>query len=279
MIHRQGLRIPCLRLRWLHLRWLRIQWRQLLRAERPRQTLAYWRGQDTAAVLVVCGLVGLLASWPWLIEPNLRPGMVSPFTLRAPRSATVVDSTTLEQRRQQMLPRTTVQVLDEQANTALRQRLDSGIQAIEEQSGSSENLVKPVRLSEQERSWLQSLSPLQRTAWEREIRQAQLRMLSQGLAPGVAEGQLLQAATLQLEQQPKPARELAPPGAASACCSRMRCCSPISRWPRTCCSPCLLARAHRGGRGCSRHCRTRAWPASATAIRPRSRVGNRHAWR
>jgi putative nucleotidyltransferase with HDIG domain len=213
VIHRQGLRIPCLRLRWLHLRWLhlrwlRIQWRQLLRAERPRQTLAYWRGQDTAAVLVVCGLVGLLASWPWLIEPNLRPGMVSPFTLRAPRSATVVDSTTLEQRRQQMLPRTTVQVLDEQANTALRQRLDSGIQAIEEQSGSSENLVKPVRLSEQERSWLQSLSPLQRTAWEREIRQAQLRMLSQGLAPGVAEGQLLQAATLQLEQQPKPARDL-----------------------------------------------------------------------
>lgn len=53
---------------------------------------------------------------------------------------------------------------------------------------------------------------------------------------------------------------------------------PISRWPRTCCSPCLLARAHRGGRGCSRHCRTRAWPASATAIRPRSRAGNRRVW-
>jgi hypothetical protein len=192
----------------MHRQWLRNRWRQLLRAEQPRQALAWWRGQDTASVLLVCALVALLASWPWLVEPNLRPGMVAPFTLRAPRSATVVDSTALEQRRQQMLPRTTVQVVDENANRDLRQRLDDSIRGIEAQSDSRDGLLKPVRLSEAERGWLMQLTPLQRTAWEREIRQAQLRMLSQGLAPGVAEGQLLQAATLQLEQQAEPGRGL-----------------------------------------------------------------------
>jgi putative nucleotidyltransferase with HDIG domain len=189
-------------------RWLRTRWRHLLRAERPRQTLACWRGQDTAAVLLVCGLVALLASWPWLVEPNLRPGMTAPFTVRAPRTATVVDSTALEQRRQQMLPRTTVQVVDEQASTLLRQRLDEDLQAIEAQAGRSDALVKPVQLTEAERAWLGQLSPAARAAWERDVRQAQLRMLTQGLAPGMAEGQLLQAATLQLESQPEPARAL-----------------------------------------------------------------------
>ncbi|MEB3320104.1 MAG: HDIG domain-containing protein [Cyanobium sp.] len=188
--------------------WLRNRWRHLLRAEQPRQALAWWRGQDTAAVLLVCALVALLASWPWLVEPNLRPGMVAPFTLRAPRTATVVDSTALDQRRQQMLPRTTVQVVDEKANGQLRQRLDDSLLGIEVQSDGRNGLLKPVRFSEGERTWLRQLTPLQRTAWEREIRQAQLRMLSQGLAPGVAEGQLLQAATLQLEQQAEPARGL-----------------------------------------------------------------------
>ncbi|MCH9713821.1 MAG: HDIG domain-containing protein [Cyanobacteria bacterium] len=190
-------------MRW---QWLRTQWRLLLRTERPRQTLAWWRGQDTASVALVCVLVALLTSWPWLVEPNLRAGMVAPFTVRAPRDAKVVDSTALEQRRQQMLPRTTVQVVDDEASTLLRQRLDEALRAMEAQAGSNETLVKPISLSEVERRWLRQLTPLQRTAWERDVRQAQLRMLSQGLAPGVADNQLLQAATLQLEQEGEPGR-------------------------------------------------------------------------
>ncbi len=187
---------------------LRLLWWHLLRAERPRQTLAWWRGQDTAAVLVVCLLVGLMASWPWLVEPNLKAGMVAPFTVRAPRTARVVDSEALEQRRQQMLPRTTVQVVDEEASGLLRERLEQNLQAIEAQASTRETLVKPVPLTEAERKWLQQLNTVERTAWERDIRQAQLRMLSQGLAPGLADSQLLQASTLQLEQLEEPARGL-----------------------------------------------------------------------
>ncbi|MFO0104152.1 MAG: HD family phosphohydrolase, partial [Cyanobium sp.] len=192
-------------MRW---RWLRTQWRHLLRVERPRQSLACWRPQDTLAVLLVCAIVALLSSWPWLVEPNLRAGMVAPFTVRAPRDARVLDSAALERRREQMLPRTTVQVGDEQASGLLRQRLDEALALIEVQADSADSLVKPVQLSRSERTWLGQLPPDQRMVWEREIRQAQLRMLSQGLAPGVAEGQLLQAASLQLESQEEPGRGL-----------------------------------------------------------------------
>ncbi|MCP9926545.1 HDIG domain-containing metalloprotein [Cyanobium sp. CH-040] len=187
---------------------LRTLWRRLLRAERPLQSPACWRGQDAAAVLLVCLLAALLASWPWLVEPNLRAGMVAPFTVRAPQAARVVDSAVLEQRREQMLPRTTVQVVDEAASAMLRERLEESLQAMDIQGGKEPRLVKPVSLTEAERAWLRGLSSVQRTAWEREVRQAQLRMLSQGLAPGVAEGQLLQAASLQLDGLAKEARDV-----------------------------------------------------------------------
>ncbi|MFQ6537474.1 MULTISPECIES: HDIG domain-containing metalloprotein [Aphanothece] len=187
---------------------LRRLWRRWLRTECPLQAPACWRGQDTASVLLVCALVALLTSWPWLAEPNLRPGMVAPFTYRAEKAARVVDSSALDQRREQMLPRTTVQVVDEQASMVLRRQLDDLLQAIEAGASSGQARVEPVTLSEEERRWLKGLSSVALTGWSRDVRQAQLRMLSQGLAPGVSEGQLLQAATLQLERLPPQARNL-----------------------------------------------------------------------
>ncbi|MGA0069111.1 MAG: hypothetical protein ACO3PB_06615 [Miltoncostaeaceae bacterium] len=181
------------------LRQLRSLWRKLLRLERPRQPPGIWRSRDTASVLLVCALVALVASWPWLVEPNLRPGMSAPFTARAPKAARVVDSTALEERRQEMVPRTTVQVVDQQTNQLLQQQLEKGLQAVEQQANAEQPRVEPVAITAEERAWLKTVGPAELTAWGREVRQAQLRMLSQGVAPGVAEGQLLQAATLQLE--------------------------------------------------------------------------------
>ncbi|SBO42936.1 HDIG domain-containing metalloprotein [Cyanobium sp. NIES-981] len=183
-------------------------WRHWLRAERPRQPPAWWLLRDTAAVLVVCALVAMVSSWPWLAEPNLRPGMLAPFTVRAPETAAVVDSTALEERRQQMLPRTTVQVVDQPANQRLRRLLDEQIQAIEQMLATNQPRVEPVTLTDEERRWLRRLDSLQLTAWAREVRQAQLRMLSQGLAPGLSEGQLVDAATMQLEDLSDQGRNL-----------------------------------------------------------------------
>jgi len=180
-------------------RWLRSLWRQLLRLERPRQSPGVWRARDSASVLLVCALVALVASWPWLVEPSLRPGMAAPFTARAPKAARVVDSTALEERRQEMVPRTTVQVVDGQANRQLGLELEKGLRAVELQANSPQPRVEAVTITSEERTWLRSVGAAELAAWGREVRQAQLRMLSQGLAPGVAEGQLLEAATLQLE--------------------------------------------------------------------------------
>ena len=181
------------------LRQLRSLWRQLLRLEYPRQSPGIWRNSDTILILLICALVALVSSWPWLTEPNLRPGMEAPFTVRAPQAAKVVDSNALEERRQQLVPRSTVQVVDEQTNRQLRQKLEQGLQAVEQQAKSDQQRIEPLAITAEERNWLRSAGGAEITAWAREVRQAQLRMLSQGLAPGLAEGQLLQAATLQLE--------------------------------------------------------------------------------
>jgi len=183
--------------------WRLLVWR-LWRQERPRQALSPWRRRDTSTVLVGCLLVALLSSWPWLVEPSLRPGVPAPFTVRAPKAATVVDSDALEQRRSQLGPRTHVQVVDPRINRELEQRLNRQLQAIERLANTGEEQVAPLALSPEERDWLLQLSRRRLARWEDTLRQAQRRMLGQGLIGSVAQRQLEQAAALQLEPMPQP---------------------------------------------------------------------------
>jgi len=192
-------------MRW---RQLNVLWRRLLRLERPRQQPALWRPRDTMAVLLVCVLVAVLASWPLLVEPSIRPGMPAPFTARAPKAATVVDSTALEERRLQLLPRTTVQVVDQRATRVLQQRLERSLAQLEQSSRQPDALGLSQQLTPAEASWLQGQGPAALANWARELRQAQLRMLAQGLNGNLAEGQLLEAATLQLDSMPQVPRAL-----------------------------------------------------------------------
>ena len=191
----------------LVIRWRRL-WRQLLRQERPRQALTAWRVGGGLAVLLTCLLVALLSSWPWLVEPSLRPGLPAPFTVRAPKDITVMDSTALEERRNQMLPRTHVQVVDAQLSRRLQKHLDRHLEDVHRHLASQQPQVDPLNLSDSERQWLRSVSPTELLAWEQRLRQTQLRMLTQGVIPSVADGQLLEAARLHLDQMPEPARSL-----------------------------------------------------------------------
>ena len=187
---------------------LRSLWRRILRLERPRSTPPAWRTGGVAGVMIACLLVGLMASWPWLVQPNLQPGMAAPFTVRAPRTARVVDSGALERRGRELLPRTTVLVVNQQASKALRHQLDTSLARIEKLASSDQQEVEPIPLTPAERAWLKGLEPEALARWQRDVRQAQWRMLSQGLSAGVAEGQLLEAANLQLEGLPKLPRSL-----------------------------------------------------------------------
>ena len=190
------------------LRRFRSLWRQLLRSERPKQQPALWRSRDIAAVLLLCAMVAMLSSWPWLVEPSLQAGMPAPFTARAPKAARVIDSTALDDRREQMLHRTTVQVVDPQASKSLMGALEAKLLAVERQADERQSQVQTIALTPQERQWLTSLSPTQLSQWRRDVLQAELRMLSQGLSASVAGNQLLTAATLQLEDLPAAGRDL-----------------------------------------------------------------------
>jgi len=161
------------------LRILKQLWRQLLRLERPRQTLIPWRHRDSLAVLVACLLVALVSSWPWLVEPSLRPGVSAPFTVRAPKTATVVDSDALEQRRSQLGPRSHVQVVDPRINHDLEQRLERQLLAITRLSGSPQDRVAPLELKPSERQWLERVPAAELADWQRQMKQAQRRMLQQ----------------------------------------------------------------------------------------------------
>ncbi|HYP04345.1 MAG TPA: HD family phosphohydrolase, partial [Cyanobium sp.] len=183
-------------------------WRQLLRLERPGKALVRWSTRGVLGVLLACLLAALLSSWPWLVEPSLLPGSSAPFTARAPRDATVVDSAALEQRRMQMVPQTEVQVVDANATQSLQAELDRRLQQVRQQASTSRHKVDPLNLSEEERRWLQGLAPPQLLGWERAVRQAQLRMLTQGVVATIADDPLLLAASLQLEDQPAPGRSL-----------------------------------------------------------------------
>ncbi|MEB3265511.1 MAG: HDIG domain-containing protein [Cyanobacteriota bacterium] len=190
------------------LRRLRIMWRRLLRQERPRQALVRWGGTATGTVVLVVLSVGLLSSWPWLVEPSLRPTLPAPFTVRAPRDATVVDSSALERRLRQQGQGVSVQVVDETASLDLRRQLDQRLAQLEQTLASPQRQLDPLQLTDGERTWLRGLDADGLSRWQREVRQAQLRMLSQGVVAQVSEGQLLQAASLQLENQPLPGRRL-----------------------------------------------------------------------
>ncbi|MCP9848365.1 HDIG domain-containing metalloprotein [Cyanobium sp. Morenito 9A2] len=195
--------MPVLRLGRLHQ-----LWRQLLRQETPRQALASWRHQDLAAVALVCALVAVLSSWPWLVAPNLRPGMIAPSNNWAPKSATVVDSEALDQRRAQLGSRTHVQVVDRGQSLALQQRLERQLKELERLAPATEGRLAPIELTPQEQLWLNALPAADRRRWEQALHGATERMLSQGVVASLARRQLEQAALLQLAPLGEPARGL-----------------------------------------------------------------------
>jgi len=183
-------------------------WHRLLRLETPRQALAPWRWADGLAILVMAALVALLSSWPSLAEPSLRPGIASPFTVRAPKEATVVDTSALDQRRSLLGSRTHVQVSDPRVDHELEQQLEAQLKEVGRLAANPQAGVGAVSLTPPERQWLASLPAPDLKQWQQQLRSAQRRMLRQGLVASVARSQLEEAAAMQLESLPPPGRQL-----------------------------------------------------------------------
>ena len=175
-------------------------WRSWLRSESPRRPVLRWNKLQKASLLILCVLVALVSSWPWLVEPDLRPGLAAPFDAVAPKDARVVDSEALEQRRSSLRSSTLVQVLDPQENEQIRMRLERHLSELERVANSDDaERIGPVNLSLNEQRWLEKRTQDARRDWDMALRRALDRMLSQGLVNTLALEQLQRASELQLE--------------------------------------------------------------------------------
>ncbi|WP_115125453.1 HDIG domain-containing metalloprotein [Synechococcus sp. GEYO] len=175
-------------------------WRSWLRSESPRRPVLRWNRLQKATLLILCVLVALVSSWPWLVEPDLRPGLAAPFDAEAPKDARVVDSEALEQRRSSLGSSTFVQVLDPQENEQIRMRLERHLSELERVANSIDaERIGPVNLSLNEQQWLKKRTQDESRDWDMALRRALDRMLSQGLVNTLALEQLQRASDLQLE--------------------------------------------------------------------------------
>ena len=175
-------------------------WRSWLRSESPRRPVLRWSRLQKSALLILCVLVALVSSWPWLVEPDLRPGLTAPFDAVAPKEARVVDSEALEQRRSSLGSSTFVQVLNPAENQQIRMRLERYLSELERVANSEEaERIGPVNLSADEQQWLEQRTPEQGRQWDMALRRALDRMLSQGLVNNLALEQLQQSTSLQLK--------------------------------------------------------------------------------
>jgi putative nucleotidyltransferase with HDIG domain len=120
----------------------------------------------------------------------------------------VIDSAALERRRSQMGPRSQVQIVDPAANRILQEDLERRLSQVRRQSGGDPHQLDALNLTAEESRWLDQQTPTQLIAWETAVRQAQLRMLTQGVVASLADESLRSAANLHLDGQPNPARSL-----------------------------------------------------------------------
>ena len=196
--------------RWIWSFRLRLgqRWRHWLRHERPSRLAVRWTLRDGFFVLLACLGVGLISAWPWLVQPSLRPGLPAPFEVRAPRDASVVDSEALAQRRSQLGPRIQVQITDQNATTKLEQRLKRMLAELLNSRTAGEMRLTPIAISTEDEAFLLTQTPEELQEWQISVEKAQQRMLAQGVVSTLAEGQLQQAAKLQLDRLPEPGRSL-----------------------------------------------------------------------
>ena len=196
--------------RWIWSFRLRLEqrWRHWLRHERPSRLAVRWTLRDGFFVLLACLGVGLISAWPWLVQPSLRPGLPAPFEVRAPRDASVVDSEALTQRRSQLGPRIQVQITDQNATTKLEQRLKRMLAELLNSRTAGEMRLTPIAISTEDEAFLLTQTPEELQEWQISVEKAQQRMLAQGVVSTLAEGQLQQAAKLQLDRLPEPGRSL-----------------------------------------------------------------------
>ena len=174
-------------------------WRGWLNAQSPRRIIFKWSYPGKATVLIVCLLIAFISSYKLFAVPDLKPGDLALKDEIAPRNALVIDSAELQQKRSDLIPLTSVQVIDIQATKKLQQNLKNQlIELAKVASNNESDRIGPVNLTAKERLWLSKQTEPQRIKWEQKIILSSEKILTQGLLKTLAYEQLQKAVNIQL---------------------------------------------------------------------------------
>ena len=160
-----------------------------------------WSIANKTTLLIICLLIAIISSYKLLAVPDLKPGDLSTFDAIAPKDAQVIDSAALQQKRSDLIPRTSVQIIDQSQSLKLKQELIEQLKELELVAESNDSdRIGPINLSIQERNWITIQSKEKRNLWNKEIISLAERMLSQGIIKTLANDQLIESASLHLSR-------------------------------------------------------------------------------
>ena len=160
-----------------------------------------WSIANKTTLLIICLLIAIISSYKLLAVPDLKPGDLSTFDGIAPKDAQVIDSAALQQKRSDLIPRTSVQIIDQSQSLKLKQELIEQLKELELVAESNDSdRIGPINLSIQERNWITIQSKAKRNRWNKEIISLAERMLSQGIIKTLANDQLIESASLHLSR-------------------------------------------------------------------------------
>ena len=158
-----------------------------------------WSLANKAIIFLVCLSVAIVSSYKLLAVPDLKPGDLAPFDAIAPKDAQVIDSAELQQKRSDLIPLTSVQVIDEEATKDLNKQIRDKIIELELLAESEDfNQIGPINLTSNEKFWIKSQTKELRNKWGEAIIQVSERILRQGLVKNLAKDQLRSSAYFQL---------------------------------------------------------------------------------
>ena len=134
-------------------------WRNWLIAQSPRRTITPWPIADRTALLMACLLIAILSSYKLLAVPDLKPGDLSSFDAISPEDGFVIDSAALQQKRSDLIPRSSVQIIDIKESQVLKKDLENLLQDLNQTSKTNRTRkIDPINLTSKEIEWLNNQS-------------------------------------------------------------------------------------------------------------------------
>ncbi len=168
-----------------------------LGSQSPRRAILQWQTTDKVVLLIVCLLIAIISSYKLLAVPDLKPGDIAPFNEIAPKDALVIDKQAINEKKIG-LAGNFVQVIDKKESENLKTLIIENINDLSRITNKYGDYSGIIKLTNSEKEWLTSSTKSERQNWEKEIKEATKKMLSQGIIKTLALDQLNEAALLQL---------------------------------------------------------------------------------